>query len=178
MSSNEIVTRILLAIAATRELVAGYWEKTCAQRAGTNPAAAGSIYPGKSPEEVEVAITAAKWVPYEHPALAAGSTAFRAELPGQLGIVDLTTLAPSTPVLLDDRKGTGTVSATVAGVRGETVEFTVLILGEEQGKEIVFTFHPGAPVRPSSVKTEPGLHGKAVTAAEALAMGLTTAKII
>ncbi|MFA6006511.1 MAG: hypothetical protein WC764_02160 [Candidatus Paceibacterota bacterium] len=40
--------QVKLAIATTKEVVASYWEKTCAQRAGNSPAAAGSIYPGKS----------------------------------------------------------------------------------------------------------------------------------
>ena len=172
-------SRVLAAIAATREVLPGYFEKTCAQRAGLNPSAAGSVYDGASTDEVERLIREAVWEEYSHPALAPETSALRAWTPsGRLGVVELAKLDPSTPIVLDDRKGTGTVSATVKGALGEAVNFTVLILGQEQGREVVFTFHPGDPVRPSSVKTEPGLHGKAVTAAEARAMGLETAKIV
>jgi len=106
-----------------------------------------------------------------------GCFAFKAELPGQLGIIGLAGLPADAVVTLDDRKNTGKVSAVVEGVRGEEVPFTVLILGLEQGDEVVFTFHPGDPVRPSQVQAEPGLHGRTVTVSEALAMGLEMAKI-
>ena len=173
-TSTAIRDRIAAAIAATREVIAGYFEKTLAQRAGT----VGSIYPGLTAEQIEAAITAAVWEPYSHENVQPGCTAFRAPLPGQLGIVPLAGLGPEAVVVLDDRKNKGTVSATVAGVRGEEVNFTILILGQEQGREVVYTFHPGEPVVPSTVTTQPGLHGKVTTVGEALAMGLTSAKIV
>jgi len=175
---NAIQTRILNAITTTVAVLGDYWAKTCAQRAGANPSAAGSVYDGATAEEVERLVREAQWEEYSHPAVMAGCAAFRASLAGRLGIVELSKLDVNTPVILDDRKGTGTVSATVRGVRGEEVKFTVLVLGDEKGQEVVFTFHPGAPVRPSSVKAEPGLHGKTVTVLEAIKMGLETAKIV
>ncbi len=182
MNAVDIVTRITLAITNTRPVLTPkgtlHWADTLAQRSGKSPMAAGSIYPDMSPDEIEAALLSATWEPYTHPAIMTGCTAFRAPIQGLFGMVDLATLAPDTTVVLDDRKNTGNVSATVAGFRGEAVDFTVLILGMEGDREIVFTFHPGAPVSPSKVAATPGLHGKNITAAEAIGMGLETAKIV
>jgi len=100
------------------------------------------------------------------------------DLKGRLGIIELASLPTNTVVTLDDRKNTGKVSATVKGVLGPEVDFTVIILGIENGMEVVFTFHPGAPVSPSQVQCELGMHDKQVSIAEALGMGLTMAKIV
>lgn len=170
--------RVAAAVAATKEVAGDYWRACLAQRAGDSPGAAGSIYPGLSPEQVEAKLVSAEWEEYSHEAIMAGCVAFKAALPGQLGIVSLLTLPEDTPVVLDDRKNTGKVSATVSGVRGETVQFTVIILGQEQGREVVFTFHPGDPIRPSVVPCKAGLHGKKITIGEAFAMGFAMAKIV
>lgn len=174
--------RVMMAIAATKTVQnpVDYWATTCAQRAGANPNAAGSVYERLSADEVEWLVKGAKgWELYEHPALMHGCVAFKVHgLVGRVGVVDLAKLAGDATVVLDDRKNTGAVSATVRGVLGDTVDFTVIILGLHEGKEVVYTFHPGEPVPASEVKVESGLHGKEITAAQALDMGLTTAKII
>lgn len=169
--------RILTAIENTKMACAGYFEKTLAQRAGLDPAACGSIYENISAPLLETALKAVTWEPYTHPAILSDCTGFWAQLPGRLGVVELASLPPESQVTLDDRKGTGTVSAIVKGRKGALVGFTVLILGPAHGVEVVYTFHPGAPVAPSQVQAAPGLHGKIITVAEALALGLTTAKI-
>lgn len=175
--TNAIKTRIALAIDRTKSIVPGYFEKTLAQRAGLSQKSCGSIVAGVNETQLEQMLRAADWDEYSHEAVMAGCEAFRAPIKGQLGIVDLRHLPPDAVATLDDRKGTGKVSAVVAGVLGEEVDYTVLILGQEQDEEVVFTFHPGDPVRPSQVQTEPGLHGRQVTVSQALGMGLETAKI-
>lgn len=169
--------RIARAAETTRRVVPGHFEKTVAQRAGLDEMAAGSIYEGVDASQLEQMLLAADWEPYSHPNVMSGCEAFWAPMPGRLGIVDLRSLPADAVVRLDDRKGTGKVSAVVSGVRGEERDFTVLILGVEQGEEVIFTFHPGEPVRPSQVQTEPGMHGRQVAVFEALEMGLETAKI-
>lgn len=168
--------RIALAWAALREIDPGYLAATLAQRVELSGEAAGSVYEGVDASELERKLLAADWEPYSHPAVMSGCTAFKAALPGRLGVVDLATLPPDAVVTLDDRKNTGTVSAVVSGVRGEMVDFTVAILGLEGEREIVFTFHPGDPVSPSQVPAT-GLHGQQVTVSKARGMGLETAKI-
>lgn len=173
----ENTDRIRRAIDATRGVIPGYFEKTLAQRAGLSESAAGSIYAAVDEAKLEQMLLDAEWVAYEHPSVQSGCSAFRADIPGSLGIVDLSTLPSNASVVLDDRKGTGKVSATIVGVRGESVDFTVLIVGLHEGAEVVFTFHPGDPVVPSVVQMS-GAHGVAVPVRLALEMGLTTAKII
>jgi len=175
---NNIQTRIARAVETTRRVVPGYFESTLDQRAGLSEKAAGSIYEGLSESQLERKLLTADWEEYSHEAVLPECVAYKAIIPGRLGIVELSQLPADAVVTLDDRKGTGKVSAVVEGVRGEEVDFTVLILGPEQGEEVVYTFHPGDPVRSSQVQAQPGMHGRQVTVAEALDMGLTTAKIV
>lgn len=181
----EIYKRIQAAIANTKRVVPGYFESTVAQRSSkTGCGSVVTTYHGKPVSDgighLVFFDAQAGWEEYpECPALMPGCSAFiNREIGGELGVVSLAELAPETEVVLDDRKGTGNVSATVKGVRGKHVDFVVAILGDEQGSEVLFTFHPGDPVNPSKVKTEPGMHGKVITVAEALRMGLETAKIV
>jgi hypothetical protein len=170
-------TRIANAIDRTCKVIPGYFEKTLAQRAGLSETAAGSIYESVNVHQLERMLLNASWEEYSHPAVMPGCVAFKAPIPGTLGIVELRSIVPDNFVKLDDRKGTGQVSCVVSGSRGETVDFTVIILGDENGEEVVFTFHPGDPVRPSQIQVEPGMHGKQITVSEAISMGLETAKI-
>lgn len=174
---NNIQTRIAQAVATTREVIPGYFEKTLAQRAELSGQAAGSVYEGVNETQLEKKILDAVWEEYSHPAVQAECTAYKAAIPGRMGIVALSQLPTDKVVRLDDRKNTGKVSCVISGVRGEIVPFTVLILGPEQDKEVVFTFHPGDPVRASQVQVEPGMHGREITVKKAIAIGLETAKI-
>jgi hypothetical protein len=174
---TNIQSRIALAITTTREVIPGYFEKTLAQRAELSGKAVGSIFESVDEIGLEKMILSSEWEEYSHPAVMDGCVAYKAAIPGRLGIVELSQLPANTVVRLDDRKSTGQVSCVISGARGEIVPFTVLILGPEQGKEVVFTFHPGDPIRASQVQNEPGMHGREITVAEALAMGLATAKI-
>lgn len=169
--------KIASAVERTRRLIPGYFEKTLSQRAELSGCAAGSIYEGIDEKQLEQMLLNAKWEEYSHEAVMSGCQAFKALMPGRLGIVDLRSLPVGTVVSLDDRKNTGKVSAIVQGVRGPEVDFTVIILGPEQDEEVVYTFHPGDPVRPSQVQATPGLHGRQVAIEEALGMGLSMAKI-
>lgn len=173
----EIRDRIRKAVETTRRLVPGYFEKTLEQRSSFSEKAGGSVY-DLHPEMLEAMLLAAPWENYSHPVVSPECTAYKAPFaPGRLGVEDLRSLPSDAVVTLDDRKNTGKVSAVVKGVRGREEYFTVLILGLEQGEEVIFTFHPGDPVRPSQVQVEPGMHGRQVAVAGALAVGLETAKI-
>jgi hypothetical protein len=165
------------AISNLKEINLAYWQQTLKQRLPVG--GAGSIVLGvETAEELEQKLLSADWESYSHPAIMEGCEAFLArDIRGLLGVKALGEIAADTLVTLDDRKNTGKVSAVVQGVRGDEVDFTVLIVGKEEGRDVVFTFHPGEPVAPSKVSAEAGLHGKTVTVKEALAMGLTTVKL-
>jgi len=175
---TNIQNRIAKAIDTIRRIMPGYFEKTVAGRLPET--GAGSIVDGfESVEELEKALLTANWEPYSHPAVMAGTEAFiTKDIRGQFGMIDLVDLSTDVVVTLDDSKNTGQVSCTIEGVRGEDVDFTVIILGKHEGEEVVFTFHPGDPVDPSQVQVEPGMHGQRVTVSEAIGMGLKTVKII
>ena len=170
-------TRILAAIETTKTVIPGYFESTLRQRAGAEEGACGSIVEGVTINQLEEILKSADWEEYSHDAVMKGCTAFKAEIPGLMGIVDLRSLEPLAMVTLDDRKNTGKVSATVQGVRGEKVGHTVLIVGDHEGHEVVFTFHPGDPVNPSSIDAK-GCHGTRIFAADAIDIGLQTAKVV
>lgn len=173
----EIGARIAQAVEAIKNLDPAYWQQTLIQRLSGG---AGSQVIGISDAaSLEEALLSAHWESYSHEAVQEGCCAFVThDLKGRLGIIELASLPTDTVVTLDDRKNTGKVSATVKGVLGPEVDFTVIILGIEDGVEVVFTFHPGAPVSPSQVQCQTGMHGKQVTIAEALGMGLAMAKIV
>ena len=165
--------RVRAALAATP---ASYLASCLAHRMN-GPDAAGSVFVDyHSPAELLAALQGATWEPYSHPEVMQGCVAFRAPLRGRLGIVRLDTLAEGTAVVLADPKRTGNVEATVPGALGDTVEFAVAILGQDSGREVCYTFHPGAPVAPSRVAAD-DMHGREVRVADALALGLVWAKI-
>jgi hypothetical protein len=128
-----------------------------------------------TPETLEAALMGAAWEPFEHPDIMKGCSAFKAPLSGTFGLLDLTTVADDFLVTLADPKGTGFVEAECTAGRGAKVDFTVLILGDEKGTEVVFTFHPGNPIRPSRLPAE-GRVGNIITAKDALALGFKWAK--
>lgn len=175
---SNIQNRIAEAIDTTRQVIPSYFENTVKQRLPKS--GAGSVVIGfDSAKKLEKALIKANWESYSHKALMAGTEAFiTKDIQGQLGVVNLVDLPTNTVVTLDDRKNTGKVSCTVESVLGQNVDFTIIIIGQEQGEEVVFTFHPGEPVRPSQIQTESGMHGQQVAVSEAISMGLEIAKII
>ena len=176
---DKIQQRIHSAILNTQEAVPGYFEKTCSQRLAAT--GCGSILEDgiKTMEDIQRALTSANWVEFHHHDLIPGTTAFKtSDIVGRLGVVSLDGMNDESVVTLDDRKNTGKVSCTIKGTLGPKVDHTVIILGDEGGKEVVFTFHPGDPVRASQVTCEPGMHGQERTVRQAREMGLTTAKIV
>jgi hypothetical protein len=173
-----LVSIIMPAIDNTKKFLPEHWQKCLDQRCGRSGFAAGSVYPRWTQKRIEKELLAGHWVEYSHPAIMVGCRAFRAQIPGRFGIVELSTLPSGTIITLDDRKNTGKVSCVVKGIRGEMVDFSVIILGMDNGMEVVFTFHPGDPINPSQVLCEPGMHGREIAVAEALDMGLETVKIV
>jgi len=173
------LSRIAKAVENTKAVVPGYFESTCAQRASLDPKAAGSIVEGITASKLEDKILNVEWEEYSSPSALPGVTVFKTrDISGRLGVVDLSLLPNDLTVTLNDSKNTGQVYAVMNGVLGPKVDFTVIILGEEQGKEVVFTFHPGDPVNPSLVQMDPEMDGLEITVEEALEMGLETVKIV
>jgi hypothetical protein len=177
--------RVVAAIEHTRKALPGYFERTLFQRASLSPEHCGSTVHG-TPAEVEALLLEAAWAPYEHSAVAPGCVAFRAHLPGPLrvGVVELARLDGALPVKLADVKSTGYYEVEieavhVSGTPAEYTDFVTAILGDHEGGEVVFTFHPGEPIAPSRVAVStPGLPSDAmIPVHEARRLGFTYAKV-
>ena len=173
-------TRFGDAVQATQELILpgheeSYWAETLASR---QPNGFGSRFLTETSSED---ILSWNWAPYlDCPDLQDGCVAFVTPISGILGVVRLSDLPQEMKVRLSDPKSTGKVtpelerSTLSQGL--DQVEFKVAILGQEGDREVVFTLHPGDPIRPSSVpaKERTGLR---ISVAEALSLGLKFAKV-
>ena len=165
------------AIRATKALIPEYWDKTLASRQPGSPL--GSRFLETVTEETLLGLQWTDATDEVAPEVRMeGCTYFTTqELGGVMGVVPLAELQPLDVVRLDDSKGTGAVSAVIPREAClASVDFTTLIVGPEQGEQVVFTLHPGPAIRASQVPAE-GNHGRSVTVAEALSLGLEFAKI-
>lgn len=153
---------------------AGEYFNACLAQRNPGPAALGSVFLTR---QDRASLLAADWQPYEHPDVSAPAVAFRADIPGTVGVVRLADLPPDTPVRLADPKGTGFVEATALLPEGPRATFTTLLLGpaRDGSGETLWTLFPGEPVRPSTLPAE-GRDGATLTAREAAALGLAIAK--
>ena len=172
-------TRVINAINKTKEVFSDYFIATLKQRLPET--GVGSIITGvETPEQLEQLLRNANWQPYEHKAIMPGCVAFSTPIPGLMGMKSLWGLPNETNVRLDDNKNTGKVSAVISGDR-HPVDETIILLGDYEGQEVVLTFHPGPPVRPSEVSVDESqgiIHGKELTVEQAINLGFNIAKII
>ena len=176
--------RVREALYRTAAFMPSYYGKMLAQRLPAG--GCGSVFEGfDSPEQLAAAILGANWEPAEPPAGSAipGCGYFKThDIPGgRMGLVHIVDLPDDVQIVARDPKGTGKVSMAVQGVRGPEAPETWLITGpgEEDGVsgEVVWTFHPGPPVRPSLVEVENVPDGTILTKAEAMALGFDLAKV-
>lgn len=154
-----------------------YWEKTLAQRISTGT---GSVYSSiENIEEMEIKLLNSSWTPADHPAVAPGCKAYVTKdiKGGCYGMVPVADQPNDAVFVIEDQKNTGKVSLVLQGAGRIPAEETWIIIGEEQGKEVVFTFHPGEPVPKATTSTEELPVGTKLTKAEALALGFNLAKV-
>lgn len=155
----------------------------------------GSWYEGVEAAELHAKLLAAAWEEYSHPAIKSPALGFRAPIGGKLGIIHLDDLPNDVEIQLLDPKGgeefwsgersvAPCVSASKYGIETPNIDFTTLLVGpashEIDAPFTLWTFHPGAPVRPSEVNRVANgvdLHGKSVTIAEAKALGFDFVKL-
>lgn len=141
------------------------------------PKNTGSSY-NLTKNELEEKIKNADWQEVVHPDVMPGCTAFKANIPGLLGIMPIQELPEEADLYTIDTKHTGFIGIGCTGVQKMPVGYSYLILGMEGDLEVVFTFHPGEPVRPSEVETAEIPAGKKITKEEALAMGFSLCKYL
>jgi len=178
-TKSALTMTVLSAIANTQKALPDYWNNTLKQRLMTN--GAGSVFCFDEVSDLEKAIVAVDdWGSYEHNDIAPNCKGYiTKQLTGELGIIAVKDLPEDIKLSLEDRKGTGNVSAVVSGLDFNRPEesYTVLIIGQDNGIDVVFTLHPGAPIRPSAVKLENVDLSKNYSKQEIIDLGLDYAKI-
>ena len=177
-TNNVNATRIQQAVKNIKTMLPTYWDATVRSR--TPGSSNGSVFSFENVEQILFEDRIRDWVPFpECPNLLPGCTAFKlCNIPGRLGIVELSKLDENTMLDVKDNKKTGMAKCLlVNGTFGPETNEAVLILGEDQGVEVVFTFHPGLPVKPDEIPVEK-LDGRtSITVSEALGFGFTHACI-
>ena len=128
-------------------------------------------------------LLSADWEPFEHPAVREGTYALRANIPGNLGLINLHDCMESDWVTISDEHGVGKLSASISeelvdpGLK--RVDYSIIIIGPMEcvtGEtvDVMYTVHPGDPIRPSVLE---GTDTVYVPATEAISMGFDLAKI-
>lgn len=173
-------------ILRTKEHDPEYFKKCLEQRLAT--IGKGSFYQYTDPEVLEGALMIARWNKYEHPNIAPGCHAFISYsqcLCGFLGVVPLEILPAAAKCYIKDVKGTGTLSLCVKLLNGSRwpIEYTVLITGDDGYGECMFTFHPGDPLKPSTLSSDGSNEhrlkdGDVISAKRAMELGFKHAKVI
>lgn len=177
-ATQTITALVLTAIGNTKSALPDYWNNTLKQRLVDG---AGSVLHFEEVETLDQAILEVNdWEEYKHESIAQNCRAFKTkQLVGELGIVKIADLPEDITIKLEDRKGTGNVSAVVniLDFKRPEEKFTILIVGEDNGLDVVFTLHPGEPIRPSSVQVGTVNLEKSYSKQEIMELGLEYAKI-
>ena len=155
------------------------------------PDNAGSSYPNESGNVedelrcIEDSIRSAKWVEISHPNVAEGCRCFITDdMPdGHNGIGNICEMPDNTKFYVLDPKHTGKVSLGTAMGANQPVEaVTYLITGKEEidgiMQDVVFTFHPGEPLRPSMTDIENMPEGTILTKQQALKLDFEHCKFM
>lgn len=126
-------------------------------------------------------LASAEWTPYNHPDVKAPAVAFKADIPGYFGLVDLEELDEDTPIqVVKAHKGAIEEAACLVspdGISRPKSEFTTILLGPGKEGEIVWTFFPGPPISPRSTPWTQELADSINTAGDAVANGFKWAKL-
>jgi hypothetical protein len=128
----------------------------------------------------------AKWSEYNHPDVKAPAVAFRADIAGYFGIIELKDIDPETPIeIVKAHKGAETPDGSAieaacivsrSDVSRPRSDFTTILLGPGGDKEIVWTFFPGPPIAPSSMPWTQDMADSVTTAGDAIAAGFKYGK--
>jgi hypothetical protein len=177
MMLTDLQKRLLEVIDSTKKYFPDYWQSVLKQRCESTHV--GSYYTVRPESELEnvlrEAIVKEDVMPLTSDLVMSGCEAFTFRFGGYVGIKPIK--ETETYQLLDP-KNTGYVDAVSDKVTECTYSlFTTIILGQEDGREVVFMFHPGEPIKPSRIPAE-GNIGRTITGKEALEMGFKFAKLI
>ena len=175
-ANDESTERVRNAIKNSKEMMPDYWNKTLNQRSSKSPMVAGSRY-DMSPDAIEKALLSVSWEPFNDESIGGGAVGFKSNLSGYMGMIDINKLNPNDMVKLDDRKGTGFFSIICKEKVGDPVDYTVILVGPEKDKDVIWTFFPGSPTPMKNIQADPKRNGEEITVEEAKKMGFEFAKV-
>lgn len=181
---NEIInTYVQNAIKELKNSEPDYYNKCLTQRLFNG---IGSTTECDTIEEMEDALFDANWEPWDdiNHVVSPDCKAFIThDIPGHYGMINLDQFNPTDIAHFRDPKNTGMLSLCVNTDKRTDVDYTVLITGNENGKDVMYTFHPGDPVPASTFaagSTETGgsgyQDGDEITIADAIKLGFKRAK--
>lgn len=184
---RETTEHVRKCISRTKLYSLAYFMKCLQQR--LDKIGKGSFYPYTDTEVLEKELMSAEWEEFKHPNIARGChgyISYSEGLHGFVGVIPLSMLPAGTKCYLRDIKGTGTLSLCVKPVgneRGLVSTYTVLITGDDGYGECMFTFHPGDPLKQSTLSSdgsnEHGLRdGDEISVEWAISLGFKHAKLI
>lgn len=180
--SNEINEFVKSAILNTKKNDPDYFKKCLEQRLINGQ---GSVTEFDNVEDLEKALLNADWEKYTHPNIAEGCSAYITKsFGGFMGMIQIEYLSDQLICRLDDIKGTGKLSLTCYADRDRyPVDYNILIIGDDGFGPCMFTFHPGEPLKPSTLSSdgnnEFGLkEGDTINVAQAKKFGFKYVKLL
>lgn len=151
--SEEVNKIVKAAILNTREHNPLYYVACLAQRLKNGQ---GSTTDYTVVEDLEQQLLDSDWEEYKHPNIADNCSAYITKsFGGYVGMIPIEYLSNQLICRLDDIKGTGKLSLTCyADTDRYSVDYNVLIVGDDGYGPCMFTFHPGEPVKPSTLSAD------------------------
>jgi len=141
----------LVAVNAIDNTDSEYMKKSLEQRNPSSQSAGSTFLTPISVDDLKIA----DWKPYNHPNITSPAIAYKADIPGKLGIAELKLLPSDLRVRFQPaHKGASMGVEVVAEIpqRSLVVDHTTLILGpskDNPNKLVVWTFFPGDPTSQS-----------------------------
>lgn len=169
------------AILNTKKNIPDYFRKCLEQRLSNGQ---GSVTDFTNVEDLEKQLLNSDWEEYKHPNIADGCSAYKTEsFGGYIGMIPLGCLPSDTICRFTDVKGTGTLSLTCyADTDRHPVNYNILIVGDDGFGPCMFTFHPGEPLRPSTLSSDGNnefgyKEGTTISVVKAILLGFKYAKL-
>lgn len=152
--ANEVNEYVRNCIQKTKTKMPYYFEKCLQQRLKNG---IGSTTDCETVDEMEAELMSADWSPWidNEGVLSPCCKAFFTEdISGYHGMLDINQFPDDALCYFNDFKKTGFLSLCMKTDKRERVNFTILIIGPEEGiGDCMYTFHPGNPVPASTFKS-------------------------
>jgi hypothetical protein len=180
-------TIVRQAIYNTKEQEPAHW-RLCLENRSDTKARLGSYIPKHTPEQIDMLLERLQWEIYTHADVIEPAQAFIARnVRGRFGMMQIGDVPGSAVLKFITSKEKDKVEVVWEdhGTEGVEVDFLVLLVGPGDKDDIVWTFHPGDPIRPSTVNRYWGklpLHsadqlGRRVSKEDAATVGIKWVKL-